>query len=109
MMTTEPPSGKNEQLDSGESSDDCVMTKNECVTHCQKLTKIKVTKKTWKDRGKGKGFGYYVSSKVTRMICNPSTRRPKLPRLQTVQEESRGQVDSNIMGLNSGTDNFREV
>ena len=108
MMTTEPPSGKNEQLDSGESSDDCVMTKNECVTHCQKLTKIKVTKKTWKDRGKGKGFGY-VSSKVTRLICNPSTRRPKLPRLQTVQEESRGQVDSNIMGLNSGTDNFREV
>ena len=29
-----------------------------------------VTKKTWKVRGKGKGFGY-VSFKVTKLICNP--------------------------------------
>ena len=45
---------------------DFVVQEKRCISHNQPLEKMKVTKRVWKDRGKGRGFGY-VSSKVTKL------------------------------------------
>ena len=39
-----------------------------CNTHNCMTSKVTVTAKKWKDRGKGRGYGY-VNSKVTKAIC----------------------------------------
>lgn len=38
---------------------DCNLTNKFCTTHGQKLDSMKVTKRIWKDRGKGKGLCLY--------------------------------------------------
>ena len=71
---------------------DCVMEKNRCISHNQLLEKMKVTKKVWKVRGKGRGFGY-VSSKVTKLFCNPKTRGSVSPTTTNVLSDSNGQEE----------------
>ena len=49
-----------------------------------------VTKRVWKDRGNGQGFGY-VSSKVTKLYCNPETRGSVYLMSTTVLSDTNGQ------------------
>ena len=71
---------------------DCNLTNKFCTTHGQKLDSMKVTKRIWKDRGKGKGFGY-VSTKITKYFCNPRTRDLKTSNFSDVESVSQSQED----------------
>ena len=92
-VTTEPSTENIEQPEvTRKAHTDCVMEKNRCISHNQLLEKMKVTKKVWKDRGKGRGFGY-VSSKVTKLFCNPKTRGSVSPTTTNVLSDSNGQEE----------------
>ena len=71
---------------------DCNLTNKFCTTHGQKLDSTKVTKRIWKDRGKGKGFGY-VSTKITKYFCNPRTRDLKTSNFSDAKSVSQSQED----------------
>ena len=80
-------------------SDVCVFVGKMCETHDVVLETRKVTKKTWKDMGKGKGFGWQYS-KVSKKFCNPRMRRLVGHHNSTnTNSEGRGNVGS--MGLES--------
>ena len=67
-VTAESSRGNVEKQEVGRKAhtDDCVIEQKRCISHNQPLEKMKVTKRVWKDRGKGRDFGY-VSSKVTKL------------------------------------------
>ena len=62
-----------------------------CKTHNCMTKKVTVTAKKWKDRGKGRGYGY-VNSKVTKNICMMRNEAP------TVTTNYPGNLDLSITG-----------
>ena len=91
ILTAEPSRGNVEQQEVGRKAHtDCVIQDKRCISHNQPLEKMKVTKRVWKDRGRGRGFGY-VSSKVTKLYCNPKTRGSVSLMNTSVLSDSNGQ------------------
>ena len=78
-------------------SDVCVFVGEMCETHNVVLETRKVTKKTWKEKGKGKGFGWQYS-KVSKKFCNPRKRR-LLGHHNSTNTNSEGRGDVGSMGL----------
>ena len=50
------------------SNDKCQLQRGFCMQHNVKGVRYIVTSKKWRDRGKGRGFGY-VTSKLVRYRC----------------------------------------
>ena len=78
-------------------SDVCVFVGEMCETHDVVLETRKVTKKTWKEKGKGKGFGWQYS-KVSKKFCNPRKRR-LVGHHNSTNTNSEGRGDVGSMGL----------
>ena len=78
-------------------SEVCVFVGKRCETHDVVLETRKVTKKTWKDMGKGKGFGWNYS-KVSKKFCNPR-KRGLVGHHNSTNTNSEGRGDVGSMGL----------
>ena len=80
-------------------SEVCVFVGKMCETHDVVLETKKVTKKPWKDMGKGKGFGWHYS-KVSKKLYNPRRRR-LVGHHNSTNTNSEGRGDVGNMGLES--------
>ena len=90
-VNAEPSRGNVEQQEVGRKAhNDCDIEQKRRISHNQPIEKMKVTKRVWKDSGKGQGFGY-VSSKVTKLYCNPKTRGSVNLMSTTVLSDSNSQ------------------
>ena len=87
----------------GQTDVPCEMRKDGyCVTHqIENNKKFYVTSKKWKDRGKGRGFGW-VSSKILKFQCS---MRTSIQNIGNIHQESRnldnkpGCMMNNLTGL----------
>ena len=62
-VNAEPSRGIVEQQEVGRKAHtDCVIQDKRCISHNQPLEKMKITKRVWKDRGRGRGFIYCPKS-----------------------------------------------
>ena len=73
-----------------------------CGQHGSKMIKIKVSKKTWSDRGKGRVFGW-VTKKVPKFICSDAKKTPdvrsNIPRISDRADfSSSTQNSSAVLG-----------
>ena len=65
-----------------------------CQTHNITAKKVLVTAKKWKDRGKGRGFGY-TYSKVAKYICQAKKSMGEVSNISDDVEFLRGSVNMN--------------
>ena len=65
-----------------------------CKTHKVIGRQIEVTSSSWKDRGKGRGFGF-VKSKVKKYIC-PSRNLPVVPTISTSNIHATSNMTSRL-------------
>ena len=75
-----------------------------CEQHGSKMIKIKVSKKTWSDRGKGRGFGW-VTKKIPKFICSDAKKTPdvisNIPRISD-RAVSSSSTQNSSAGLGEG-------
>ena len=68
-----------------------------CQQHRIMSTKINVTRKVWKDRGAGRGYGY-VSKKVSKRICRARNTRPVVSQISTMSDSVSHVANSGMKG-----------